>query len=152
MTYRIIIFLLINFLALVIGSFFTSKGVPSAWYEELSKAPWTPPGWVFGFAWTSIMICFSIYMAYLWPTSNNKFLMITLFTIQWILNTGWNPMFFQFHNVAAGLVIISALTILIGYFLYTHWTQLKLKSLLIAPYFIWLIIATSLNAFVLIKN
>ena len=152
MTYRIIIFLLINFLALAIGSFFTSKGVPSIWYEELSKAPWTPPGWFFGFAWTSIMICFSIYMAYLWPTSKNKSLLVTLFLIQWILNTGWNPVFFQFHNVAAGLVIISALTILIGYFFYANWTQLKLKSLLIAPYFIWLIIATSLNAFVLIKN
>ncbi|MDC1188758.1 tryptophan-rich sensory protein [Flavobacteriales bacterium] len=152
MNYRIIIFLLINFLALAIGSFFTSKGVPSIWYEELSKAPWTPPGWFFGFAWTSIMICFSIYMAYLWPTSKNKSLLVTLFLIQWILNTGWNPVFFQFHNVAASLVIISALTILIGYFFYANWTQLKLKSLLIAPYFIWLIIATSLNAFVLIKN
>jgi hypothetical protein len=39
MNYRIIIFLLINFGALAIGSFFTGKGVPSDWYEGLIKAP-----------------------------------------------------------------------------------------------------------------
>jgi len=152
MTFRIIIFLLINFSALAIGGFFTGKGVPSDWYEGLLKAPWTPPGWFFGFAWTSIMICFSIYMAQLWLIYDNKILLIILFTIQWVLNIVWNPIFFHFHNVTFGLVIISALTILIGYFLYANWSQLRLKSLLIAPYFIWLIIATSLNAFILIKN
>lgn len=152
MILRITIFLVINFLALAIGGFFTGKGVPSDWYGGLLKAPWTPPGWFFGFAWTSIMICFSIYMAQLWTNHDNKIFLVVLFTIQWFLNIGWNPTFFYFHNVTFGLVIISALTILIGYFFYTNWPQLRFKSLLIAPYFIWLIIATSLNAFILVKN
>ena len=50
MVYRIIIFLVLNFGALGIGGLFTGKGVPSEWYNELNKAPWSPPGWVFGFA------------------------------------------------------------------------------------------------------
>lgn len=79
---RLIIFLTINFGALAIGDIFTSKGVPSDWYVDLVKAPWTPPGWVFGFAWTTIMICFSIYMAYLWPVAQNKNILFTLFIIQ----------------------------------------------------------------------
>ena len=152
MIYRLIIFLLINFGALAIGGFFTGKGVPSDWYEGLVKAPWTPPGWVFGFAWTTIMICFSVYMAYLWPVIDNKNLLIALFIVQWILNVGWNPTFFYYHNILAGLFLIVSLTALIGFFLLFYWPELKLKSILILPYLIWLMIATSLNGYILLRN
>jgi len=152
MIYRLIIFLLINLGALVIGGLFTNIGVPSDWYQGLDKAPWTPPGWVFGFAWTTIMICFTFYMTFLWPLVENKKLLKTLFIIQWILNVGWNPTFFYYHNILAGLIIIIALTLLIGFFLITYWPELKLKSVFILPYLIWLIIATSLNVYILINN
>jgi len=152
MIVRLIIFIIINFGALAIGSFFTGKGVPSDWYTDLIKAPWTPPGWVFGFAWTTIMICFSIYMAYLWPVAENKNLLITLFIIQLILNVGWNPTFFYYHNILAGIVIISALTILVGFLLLLYWPEQKMKTVFILPYFIWLLIATSLNGYILLKN
>lgn len=152
MIYRLITFLIINFGALAIGGIFTGKGVPSDWYIALTKAPWTPPGWVFGFAWTSIMICFSVYLAFLWPILNNKSLFIILFSLQWLLNVGWNPTFFYFHNVTFGLIIISGLTILIAWFLFFYWPDLKIKSILILPYLIWLIIATSLNGYILLKN
>ena len=152
MTIRFILFLAINFGALAIGGFFTSKGVPSEWYTNLNKAPWTPPGWIFGAAWTLIMICFSIYMAYLWPVSQNKKLLLSLYIFQLILNIGWNPAFFYYHNALTGLIIISTLTLLIGYLLSSYFPILKLKSILLTPYLIWLIIATSLNAFILIKN
>lgn len=152
MILRLIIFLALNFAALAIGGLFTSKGVPSDWYSGLNKAPWTPPGWTFGAAWTSIMICFSVYMAYLWPVSANKNLLIALYVIQLILNIAWNPSFFYFHQVFGSLLLISSLTILIGFMLFLYWPELKLKSLLIAPYFIWLLIASSLNAYIWLKN
>jgi len=152
MIYRLIIFLTINFGALAIGSLFTGKGVRSDWYIGLAKAPWTPPGWVFGFAWTMIMICFSVYMAYLWPIIENKKILIALFIFQWILNVSWNPTFFYYHNVLVGLIIISGLTILVGIFLLTYWPELKFKTVLLLPYFIWLLIATSLNGYLLLKN
>ena len=152
MMYRLIIFLIINFGALAIGGIFTSKGVPSDWYEGLVKAPWTPPGWVFGTAWTIIMICFGIYMAYLWPVIENKTLLIGLYTIQWILNIAWNPTFFYYHNVLAGFLLICGLTIIIGLILFFYWPELKLKSALLLPYLIWLMIATSLNGYILLKN
>lgn len=152
MIYKLIVFLIINFGALAIGSIFTSKGVPSDWYIGLAKAPWTPPGWAFGFAWTMIMICFSVYMAYLWPVKENNGLLVALFIIQWVLNILWNPTFFYFHNALAGLFIIVGLTLLIGFFIYFYFSELKLISVLLIPYFIWLLVATSLNAYILIKN
>ncbi|MCT4561151.1 MAG: tryptophan-rich sensory protein [Crocinitomicaceae bacterium] len=149
---KIVLFLIINFAALAIGGLFTGKGVPSEWYMELNKAPWTPPGWVFGAAWTTIMICFSLYLAFLWPSVDNKKLLIGLFAVQWILNVAWNPIFFQFHAIGFALIFITLLTFLIGYFLILYWTPLKLKSILLLPYLIWLLIATSLNGYIFLKN
>lgn len=152
MIYRIIIFLVLNFAALGIGGLFTGKGVPSDWYTNLDKAPWTPPGWVFGFAWTTIMICFAVYMAYAWAKVPNVKLLAVLFAIQWVLNIAWNPAFFYFQNVSLGLLIISLLTMLVAYFLINYRADVKIYSLFILPYFVWLLIATSLNAYILIKN
>jgi len=152
MILRIILFLILNFGALYFGSLFTNMGVASEWYTELAKAPWTPPGWVFGAAWTTIMVCFSIYMAILWPKAGNRLMLIGLFAVQWILNVSWNPTFFEYRDVLSALGIISALTLLVGYFLYRYWPKLKWKSALLFPYFIWLLIATSLNAYIWLNN
>ena len=152
MVWRIIIFLLINFAALGIGSIFTNSGVESDWYQQLQKAPWTPPGWFFGVAWTSIMIFFAIYMASAWKSFAHKNKLITLFSIQWILNVAWNPVFFHFHMVTGGLIVITALTILMGIFLFGYYNELGNKSWFVVPYFAWLCVATSLNAYILVNN
>lgn len=146
-----ILFLIINFAALGIGSWLMDNGPQTEWYMSLSKAPWTPPGWVFGTAWTTIMICYSIYMAFLYiksPTNKVKI----LFVLQFVLNVIWNYIFFNQHMVATGLVIILALTIVVGTFLVAFKNDLKVKSLLILPYFLWLLIATSLNLYILLNN
>lgn len=137
---------------MAVGSLFTNAGVSSDWYQSLSKAPWTPPGWVFGAAWTTIMICFAVYMAIIYGITHDKKTLITLFVIQWVLNVSWNPVFFYFHHATAGLIIITALTIIVGVFLFRYGAAMKWKSLLILPYFFWLLIATSLNAYILLRN
>jgi tryptophan-rich sensory protein len=152
MLLRVIIFLAINFAALGLGGFFTGKAVTADWYLNLNKAPWTPPGWVFGSAWTLIMILFSFYMAFLWKAVSNQNLLLAIFIVQWLLNVGWNPTFFYFHNAILGLAIIISLTLIVTYFFFNYWSVLEFKSLLILPYFIWLIIATSLNAYVVLNN
>ncbi|MEZ4848822.1 MAG: TspO/MBR family protein [Bacteroidia bacterium] len=149
---RLAIFLVLNFGGLAIGGIFTGAGVTSQWYAELAKAPWTPPGWVFGASWTTIMICFSVYMAYAWENIDNRILLISLYVVQWILNVGWNPVFFYYHEVLWGLIIISALTVLVGYFFLGFTSEMKAKIWLMAPYFVWLVIATSLNAYALFNN
>ena len=151
MVKRIIMFLLINFLGLALGSMFTSDAVSSDWYQALNKAPWTPHGWVFGAAWTTIMICFAVYLGYLFNSTNHKRKSL-LFSIQLILNIGWSPLFFYFHYVTAALICISSLTLVIAYFFFNYWKELRIKTLLLIPYFTWLIVATSLNAYILFYN
>lgn len=147
----IIFFLIINFGALALGTWFMQNGPQTNWYLSLNKAPWTPPGWVFGVAWTTIMLCFSIYMAYLYLALRNTKVKI-LFTIQFILNVGWNFIFFNQHLIGFGLLVILALTMIVTIFLYDYKKLMSLKSLLILPYFLWLCIACSLNLYVLLYN
>ncbi len=147
----LIAFLIINFGALGIGSWLMNNGPQSQWYTSMNQAPWTPPGWVFGAAWTSIMILFSIYMAFLFVKDSSARVKI-LFLIQFVLNVSWNYVFFNQHLVALGLAVIAGLTIVVALFLFLYKNELKAKSLLILPYFLWLCIAVSLNAYILLNN
>jgi benzodiazapine receptor len=149
---RILIFLLLNFAALAIGAIFTNQAVKGEWYLSLNKAPWTPPGWVFGAAWGTIMICFSFYMAWLWTEAKSKQVLVMLYVVQWIFNVAWNPVFFYWHQVAFGLIIIAFLLVVVGWMLVKYWPTLRWRSALIVPYVLWLMIATRLNLYIMINN
>lgn len=151
LTKYIIVFLVINFGALGIGSWLMNNGPLTSWYLNLNKAPWTPSGWVFGVAWTSIMLCFSVYMAFLYR-KKTTLRVITLFTTQVLLNIIWNYIFFNKHFIGLGLTIIVLLTAIIATFMFLFKSDMKIKTILILPYFIWLCIATSLNGFIFFNN
>ena len=148
----IILFLVINFGGLYLGSILMNNGPTSDWYINLNQAPWTPPGWVFGVAWTAIMVCFSIYLGYLFDWQNSKFLWL-LYGLQVLLNVSWNYIFFNQHMTVFGLVVIASLLIVILYYFLTLRAEVlhKMRFLLL-PYIIWLCIAISLNLYVVIHN
>ncbi len=145
------IFLLINFGALGIGSLLMQNGPTTVWYMDLNKAPWTPPGWVFGTAWSIIMLCFSVYITRLYDTLVSNRIWV-LFAVQFLLNISWNYIFFNQHLVALGLINLILLSVLVFYFLIAFYRTLKLKSLFIVPYAVWLCVATSLNLYILLYN
>ena len=150
--YKVLGFLILNLLILYIGAFLSQDGPNSGWYQDINKAPWTPSGWVFGVAWITIMICFSFYLAELFDKKERYKKGGILFIIQIILNIIWNPLFFYFHNVSLALLDITLLLILICLFFIMYFNELKLRSLLLAPYIIWLLIATSLNLYIYLFN
>lgn len=143
-------FLLLNFVGLALGAIWTDPGVSSEWYSNIIQAPWTPPGWVFGFSWTTIMVCLSFYMTNLFYRKEGRYNHIIL--LSWILNILWNPLFFYLHYVWFSSVIILFLTFTLG--LLVHASRVDgIKSWwLLLPYFIWLNIASSLNLYVAIMN
>ena len=146
-----ILFLVINFGGLAIGSWLMNNGPLTTWYQDLNKAPWSPPGWAFGVAWTTIMVCFSIYLARLFTKSN--YLKLKLyFLLQFILNVSWNYIFFNQHLILFGFIILIILTSLLLYYFFKLSSKVTNYKLLLLPYIIWLCIATSLNLYVLIHN
>jgi tryptophan-rich sensory protein len=152
---RIVLFLLLNFGALYVGSLFMG-GSPAknTWYQGLNQAPWTPPGWVFGFAWTTIMVLYSVYLARIFKDlPKDKFkLAIGLFLAQWVLNVSWNPLFFVHHALLLGCSCILLLFAVIILFHITLVKKRPYEIVFVLPYLVWLGVAFSLNLYVLLYN
>lgn len=45
------------------SSFLSDSGNNNEWYNSLSKAPWTPPGWVFSVVWSILYVLIGVTMA-----------------------------------------------------------------------------------------
>ncbi len=151
-SYLIILFLIINFGGLALGSWLMGNEVTGQWYTNLNKAPWTPPGWVFGTVWTIIMICFSIYLTYLFSIRKSNYV-IAVYSLALALNISWNYVFFNQHMTMIGLINIVALTLVIIYFFISFGDdKLSKMKYLLLPYIIWLCIATSLNGYIVFNN
>ena len=146
---RTILFLVINFGALALGSLLMRNPATNVWYQQLDKAPWTPPGWVFGAAWFSIMILFSVFMARVTARMETRKSWLFLFGIQFVLNVLWNPVFFRWHMITLGLIILALLIFVIILLLKRSLQQDRLSAIFILPYLLWLFVAISLNAYVL---
>ncbi len=148
----LVLFLFFNFGGLALGNYLMDNGPASDWYINLNQAPWTPPGWVFGVAWTLIMICFSLYLAVLFQKSNSPKAW-TVFGIALLLNVSWNYIFFNKHFTVLGLITIALLTVVVFYyFLNFRSANLKNWRYLLLPYVVWMCLATSLNAYIVINN
>ncbi|MDB4204799.1 tryptophan-rich sensory protein [Polaribacter sp.] len=146
-----LLFLAVNFGGLAIGSWLMNNGPFSNWYTNLQQAPWTPPGFVFGIAWTLIMICFSMYLGKLFTednTSKNR----TIFLIQFVLNVSWNFIFFNQHLILFALINILLLTSLIFVYFFKLSSAVNNYKYLLLPYMLWLCIATSLNLYIQVHN
>ena len=143
-----LLFFIINFTGLAIGNFFMNDGPKSDWYLNLNKAPWTPPGWVFGAAWTFIMICFSIYLGKQFSEKNRSKLISIVFCLAFILNVSWNYIFFNQQLIFLALINITLLTTVLCYCFFNF----KNYNYLLLPYIIWLCMATSLNLYILVHN
>ena len=146
------LFLITNFAGLYFGNILMNEGPSSAWYLLLNQAPWTPPGWVFGIAWITIMLCFSFYLASLIRIIDSVNFW-AIYTVQCILNISWNYVFFNLQKTVTGLIIISLLTVVMVFYFYKFKNQqLKYTKYLLSPYILWLFIASSLNLYIVIYN
>jgi benzodiazapine receptor len=146
-----LLFLAVNFGGLAIGSWLMNNGPLSNWYTNLQQAPWTPPGFVFGIAWTLIMVCFSIYLGKLFTEDNTRKIR-SIFLIQFVLNVSWNFIFFNQHLVLCALINILLLTSLIFVYFFKRSSAVNNYKYLLLPYMLWLCIATSLNLYILVHN
>lgn len=147
-----LLFVLINFGALFIGTIFTGPAVQDTWYVSLHKAPWTPPGFVFGLAWFTIMLCFSFFMANVWKNKQLTSGLSTIYAIHIVVNTAWNAVFFYWHATWPALLLIVALLVMVLWFTRIGFKTSIVQGLLVLPYALWLIIAVSLNAYICFMN
>ncbi len=124
---------------------------PGGWYQELNRAPWSPPNIAFPIVWSCLYIMIAI--AGFKAARQADSALLWLWYGQLFFNAAWSWLFFGQHWVAAGLIDLCLILILVGA-LILRALQLKLTglALLLVPYLLWLGLATSLNAYILLNN
>lgn len=150
----LVIFLIVFWVS-ALGSAFTNVGVDT-WYDALIKPALIPPDWVFGVAWTVIYILTAWSVCLLWRSKPRNHLwrhLVLLFIFNAALNIYWSQLFFGMGEIKLALIEMIALnliTIITAIMLW--WRKLKLASILLLPYILWVTFATYLTWEILLLN
>lgn len=147
-------FILLVAVVSAIGGAITATSV-TTWYAGLDKPSWTPPGWLFGPAWTLLYAMMAVVAWRLWHQRHDSpaaRLTLRLWFLQLAINCAWSFLFFGLRSPLAGLIDILALLVLI------IWIQLRLTrehlplAALWAAYVLWVSFATALNLSIWLRN
>ena len=151
---KLVISILICQCAGIIGSFFTTRSIPT-WYAFINKPTFTPPNWVFAPAWISLFTLMGIAVFLLWrkglrtPGVNRA---LSIFFLQLTLNSLWSIVFFGGRSIRGGLVAIVLLWLAIIWTIKSFFAISKPAAVLLYPYFAWVSFALVLNVAFLTLN
>ena len=138
----------------MIGSVFTASNIPT-WYAALNKPVFTPPGWVFGPAWTILYILMGISLYLILQNGVDKPMVsqgVILFAVQLALNLLWSIVFFGMHAIFFAFVIIIMLFVVLVATMISFFRVSKPAGWLLITYLCWLGFASVLNATIWILN
>lgn len=123
-------------------------GAPGEWYASLDKPAWTPPGWVFGPAWTLLytMMAVAAWLVWLRGGLRHRRLELSAFGIQWLFNALWTPLFFGLQRPGLALVDIVLLWLAAAVTMVLFLRIRPVAGWLLVPYLLWLTFAAVLNA------
>lgn len=148
--WKLIISLILPFLAMSIGGLFTASSV-SVWYIELQKPGFNPPSWVFGPVWAILYLLMGISLYLIWIDKFNKPAFIA-FGVQLFLNVLWSIIFFGMKLPLLAFIEIIILWAAILTTMIYFYRLNKISAYLLIPYLLWVSFATVLNFFIFYLN
>ena len=140
-------FVVSGLIALVVellGGWLTVLG---AWYENLRKPSWQPPGWLFGPAWTLLFILIAISAGLAWTQSplEARPALLILFGVNAALNIAWSALFFRAQRPDLAFVEVIVFWTSIFALILAIWPHSQTAALLLLPYLAWVSFAGFLN-------
>ena len=129
---------------------------PDAWYASLLTPTWNPPSWLFGPMWTLlyIMMAVSVWLVRreqdIDPPTRRRAL--AMFTLQFVLNLAWTPLFFALHKPGLAFVDICLLWVAIVWTMLMFGRVRPLAGYLLLPYLLWVSFALVLNGTIWLMN
>ncbi len=137
----------------VIGSIFIENNV-DVWYTALEKPLYTPPAWIFSFAWTLMYFLMGTAAYIMWRHRANTYAFkgLVLYICHLFLITLWTYLFFGAHHVNWAMYeILFLLYIVIRITMY-FFRAYKPAGWIFVPYVLWITFATYLNIMIAILN
>ena len=120
----------------------------NAWFNNIVKPSWNPPGYLFGPVWTILYLLMGISLYIVWksnamePQKTNAML---IFAVQLFLNFWWTILFFKFQSPYCAFIdiVLMIITIIITIFAFAPIS--KTAAWLLVPYISWVCFAAILN-------
>lgn len=118
-----------------------------AFYAELVRPEWAPPGWLFGPVWSVLYTLMAIAVWLVWRSENWHAvrLAVGLFAAQLLANALWSWLFFAWRLGSAAFVEVLLLWSLILATMVVFWRVNRLAAALLAPYLAWVTFAAALT-------
>ena len=115
-----------------------------AWYNQLVKAPFHPPSFVFAPVWNTLYTLMGVAGGRIWRMRHRRPWWFELFSLQFLLNIAWTPLFFMLHRIDLALYDIVLLWSCLMIMLVLMRRD-KLVFWLLVPYAMWTTFAVVLN-------
>lgn len=137
--------LLLTFAAAAIGA--AASATAGAFYAELSRPAWAPPGWLFGPVWSALYFLMGVSAWLVWRArglAGARGAWI-LFVTQLAANALWSWLFFVWHRGGLAFAEVILLWCLIAGTIIAFWRISKVAAVLLLPYFAWVTFASALT-------
>ncbi len=122
-------------------------------FEEIVKAPLTPPAIVFPIVWTVLFFLMGVSSYLVWETNcKNKTLSLSLYALQLVFNFLWSIIFFKFEQFDIAFLWLILLWLMVLAMIFLFYTCSKKAALLQIPYILWLTFASYLNFAICVLN
>jgi translocator protein len=146
-TIALILCLLLSYAAAGVGQLLFDAA-PDAWYAQLNKPSFNPPGWVFGPVWSVLYACMGVAAWLVWRQRGRLIAKwgLVLFAVQLALNAAWSPLFFAAHEPGWAFIDIVALWIVLASAVVVFFKTQRVAGILMTPYLLWVSFAAVLNA------
>ena len=124
-----------------------SQFKPGAWYLEIDKPTWTPPGWVFGPVWGMLYLGMGTAAWLIWRRRSEAKVTLPLgfYIAQLIANGAWSWLFFGRQLIGAALIDLLLLVLLVAITSVAFFKLSRLAGILMIPYLLWICFAALLN-------
>ncbi len=153
---------LLAFIALVFSVSFVSSSITmpavQSWYQEIEKAAWNPPDYVFAPVWTTLYLMIAIAGWRVWQKLSGDLRTrlthpaMRVYWLQLLCNFLWSVLFFGMMSFIAAFIDIVLLLIAIALTIRAFRAIDKWAAYLLVPYFLWVLYASTLNAAIAILN
>lgn len=124
-------------------------------FEQVSKPPLSPPGWLFPIVWTVLYTLMGISAAMVYTSDapeSEKHTAIQTYALNLVLNFGWTVLFFGFGLYLAAFVWLIVLWIVIALMAVRFGRIRRIAGLLQIPYLVWVAFAGYLNLGIFLLN
>jgi len=137
--------LLITFAAAALGGLASARA--GAFYAQLERPGWAPPGWLFGPVWSALYVLMAVAAWLVWRDGGVRGAAraLGLFVAQLGANALWTWLYFAWQQGAWAFLEVLVLWLLVLATCVAFWRHRRVAGVLLLPYLAWVAFAAALT-------